>query len=63
LIEDKYDIVVESFTDDPILKIVSRILNNQYTFAEYDLPEITGETIVFDEDIISDEMLNYIDSI
>lgn len=63
LIEDKYDIMIEGFRDDPILKMISRVLNNQYTFVEYEQPELTGEVIVFNEDIISDEILNFIDEI
>ena len=63
LIEDKYMIMIEGFKDDPILKIISRVLNNNYTFVEYNQPELTGETIVFNEDIISDELLNFIDEI
>lgn len=63
LVNDKYNIMIEGFKDDPILKIISRVLNNQYTFCEYEQPELTGEPIVFNEDIISDEILNFIDTI
>jgi hypothetical protein len=63
LVQDKYTIMIEGFKDDPILKIISRVLNNNYTFCEYEQPELTGETIVFNEDIISDELLNFIDEI
>jgi hypothetical protein len=63
LVSDKYTIMIEGFKDDPILKIISRVLNNVYTFAEYEQPELTGEVIVFNEDIISDELLNFIDEI
>ena len=54
---------MEGFRDDPILKMISRVLNNQYTFVEYEQPELTGEIIMFNEDIISDEILNFIDEI
>ena len=63
LIEDKYQIIVKGFKDDPILEIISRVLNNQYTFVEYEQPELTGEIIMFNEDIISDEILSFIDEI
>lgn len=63
LVDDKYTIMIEGFKDDPILKIISRVLNNSYTFVEYEQPELTGEVIVFNEDIISDEILNFIDEI
>lgn len=63
LVEDKYTIMIEGFKDDPILKIISRTLNNQYVFVEYEQPELTGEVIVLNEDVISDELLNFIDEI
>lgn len=63
LVDDKYTIMIEGFKDDPILKIISRVLNNSYTFVEYEQPELTGEVIMFNEDIISDEILNFIDEI
>lgn len=63
LVEYKYCVMMEGMKDDPIIKIISRILNNNYVFIEYDLPELTGEVIEFNEDIISDEVLNFIDSI
>lgn len=52
-------------TDQPDLIIVpiSRALNNVYTFVEYEAPELFGQLIVFDEDIISDEIMDVIDSI
>ena len=63
LVNDVYGIMMEGLKDDPILKMISRILNNNYVFIEYDQPELTGEVIQFNEDIISDEMLNFIDEI
>lgn len=68
LVEDIYSVMMdsqsdESKNDNPIIRIISRILNNNYVFIEYDIPEVTGEVIMFNEDIISDEILNYIDRI
>lgn len=63
LVNDKYSFSITGFKDDPILKMISRVLNNAYTFVEYDQPELTGERIVFDDDIISDELLLFIDKI
>jgi hypothetical protein len=63
LVEDKYDIMMEGIDYDPILKMISQVLNNNYVFVEYNMPELTGEVICFNEDIISDEILNFIDSI
>lgn len=63
LVEEKYGVMMDGMEVDPILKIISRILNNNYVFIEYDQPELTGETIDFNEDIISDELLNFIEGI
>lgn len=63
LVEDKYGVMMQGMKDDPILKMISRVLNNSYVFMEYDMPELTGEPISFNEDIISDELLNFIDEI
>lgn len=63
LVEEKYGVMMDGLEDDPILRIISRILNNDYVFIEYDLPELTGETIDFNEDIISDELLQFIEAI
>lgn len=63
LVDEKYGVMMDGLEDDPILRIISRILNNDYVFIEYDLPELTGETIDFNEDIISDELLQFIEAI
>ena len=62
LINNKYP-TLKGFKDDVILSIVSQCLNNIYTYVDYENQELTGEVIEFDEDIISDEILSFIDSI
>lgn len=63
LVDEKYGVMIEGLEEDPILRIISRILNNNYVFIEYDQPELTGEVIDFNEDIISDELLQFIEGI
>ena len=63
LVEDTYGVMMEGMDDDPILKMISRILNNSYVFVEYSMPELTGEPIEFNENNISNEILNFIDEI
>lgn len=62
LVNEKYPIL-KGYSDDKILQIISQTLNTVYTYVEYEHPELTGEIIEFNEDIISDEILNFIDSI
>lgn len=62
LINNKYP-TLKGYKDDIILSMVSQCLNNIYTYVDYENQELTGEVIEFDEDIISDEILSFIDSI
>ena len=62
LIDNKYP-TLKGYGDDKILQIISQTLNNIYTYVEYEHQELTGEIIEFNEDVISDEILNFIDNI
>ena len=62
LVEDEYS-TLKGFKDDYIISQPSRVLNNAYTFVEYDQKELTGEPITFNEDIISDELFIYMDNV
>lgn len=61
LMKNKYS-TLEGYRDDVILSVVSKVLNNVYRFVEYEQKELTGEIIAFDEDVISDELMNLIDA-
>lgn len=62
LMDTKY-YCLKNFKDDEDITIISKILNNQYIYNEWDKPELLGEPISFDEDIVSAEVLRFIDSI
>ena len=62
LMERKYK-ALKGYSDDEPLTLISMVLNNTFRFVDYDRPELTGEEIPFDEDIISDEILTFIDGI
>lgn len=61
-LEQKYN-VFNNEEPDLLLIPISRALNNRYTFVEYNAPELLGQEIEFDEDLISDEILGLIDAI
>ena len=61
-IEDKYQ-CLKGFKDDEDIVIISKVLNNGYLFNEWERPELTGEPIEFDDDIIAAELQRCIDSI
>lgn len=56
-------IALKGYQEDEPLILVSMVLNNTYRFVEYEQKELTGEIIPFDEDIISDEILSFINNI
>lgn len=62
LMDDNYR-SLKGYRDDMIIEDVSKILNNVYCYVEYETPEVTGEPIMFNEDIISDEYMNFIDNV
>lgn len=62
LMEDKYS-VIDDIDQNPILQMISTVITNQFAFIEYDQPELTGEKIIFNNDIVSDELLVFIDNI
>lgn len=62
LMEDKYA-CLKGFRDDEDISIVSKIINSAYLWNEYERPEITGEPITFDGDVIAAEVQRFMDSI
>ena len=54
---------LKGYNDTATLDIQSKVLNNVFTYVDYDDQEKTGQTIDFNEDIISDELLSFIDMI
>lgn len=51
------------YNDTAPLELISKVVNNVFTYVEYDDPEKTDQQIEFDEDIISDELMNFADNI
>ena len=62
LIDDTYQ-ALKGFREDEVLSIISRVLNNVYTYVEYDNQELTGEEIVFNEDVAGADIIAFIDNI
>lgn len=62
LMDDKYR-CLKNFKDDEDIAVISKVLNNAYLFNEYEKPELFGEPIEFDEDVIGAELQQFIDSI
>ena len=60
--DEKYS-TLKGFREEEMLSIISKVLNNIYTYVDYNDQEKTGEEIEFNEDIISAELLDFFDMI
>lgn len=63
LTQKKYKVLYDAGYPDVVLGPISKALNNQHTFVEYNMPELYGQLISFDEDIISNEIMDLLDAI
>ena len=59
---NKYPALI-NFRDDEFNSIISRVLNNTFTYVDYEDQEKTGTVIEFNNSIISDDILRFIDNI
>lgn len=62
LMNDNYK-ALKGYRDDMIIEDESKLLNTIFCYVEYDTPEVTGDPIPFDEDIISDEYMTALDNV
>ena len=62
MMKNTYNCLI-GYNDNAILELISKVLNNVYTYVDYDNPDRTGQQIEFNEDVISDELMNFADSI
>lgn len=62
LMKDTYS-CLKGFKDDEDITITSKIINSAYLFNEYEQPELVGEPIIFDNDIVAAEVQQFLDSI
>lgn len=63
LVEDKFSTVNEIGKPRLILNMMSTLLNTTFTFVDYDNPELLGEKIEINPDILCDEFLNFLNQI
>lgn len=62
IMSDKYSLL-EEIQPNAITMVLSQIINTEFTFVVYEDPAVLGNPIVYNEDIISDEILNFINMI
>lgn len=63
LMEGKFNTVNEIGKSDIIINRLSILLNTTFTFVDYDHPELLGEKIEVNSDMLCDEFLNYLNQI
>ena len=63
LINDKYSTLNSVNKEDLILNLLSTLLNTSFTFVDFDHPELTGEKIEINQDMVSDEFLNFLNQL
>lgn len=63
LVENKYSTLNDIGKDDTILNLLSTLLNTVFTFVDYEHQDITGKVIEVNQDMISDEFLNFLNQL
>jgi hypothetical protein len=63
IMSDKYSTLGDINKSDLILNLLSTLLNTTFTFVDYDRQDMLGETIEVNQDMISDEFLNYLNQL
>jgi hypothetical protein len=63
LMKDKFFTLDELKKSNLILNLLSTVLNTTFTFVDYNSPEILGDKIEINSDIVSDEFLNFLNQL
>ena len=57
---DKYSTLEDIDKSNLILNLLSTIINTTFTFVDYDHQDKLGEPIIINQDVVSDEFLNFL---
>ena len=60
ILSEKYSTLDDIGKPDMILNLLSTILNTTFTFVDYDHHETLGRVIELNQDVVSDEFLNFL---
>lgn len=63
IICDKYSTLADVNKSDLILNLLSTILNTTFTFVDYVRQDMLGQPIEMNQDIVSDEFLNFLNQL
>lgn len=62
LMAKKYPSLVEE-KDCPVIALLSRLINTNWTIVDYDIPSRTGEDLEINNVVLSEEFLKFVDTI
>jgi len=63
IIQDKYSSLNDIGKEDLIINLLSTLLNTTFTFVDYDNKDLLGKPIEVNQDVISDEFLNFLNQL
>ena len=63
LVENKYSTLENINKGDTILNLLSTLLNTTFTFVDYEHPDMLGNPIELNQDMVSDEFLNFLNQL
>ena len=63
LMEKKYSSLVDEKGNSPVITLLSKLINTNWTFVDYDMKDKLGEDIELDNDVLSDEFLKFVNNI
>jgi hypothetical protein len=63
IVKDKFNTIDQIKKNNTILGLLSTILNTTFTIVDYDKPEMTGLPLEVNDDIVSDEFLDFLNQL
>lgn len=63
IINDKYSTLEDIDKGDLIINLLSTLLNSTFTFVDYNNKDLLGKPIEVNQDVISDEFLNFLNQL
>ena len=61
--QDKYSALGDIGKDDLIINMLSTLLNTSFTYVDYEHQDMLGKTIEINQDMVSDEFLNFLNQL
>ena len=63
LMEKKYPSLIDEKNNSPVITLLSRLVNSNWSIVDYDMKDMEGEPLEFDNDILAAEFLRFVNNI